>query len=86
MTNLPADTAARGSGSLRPPRRWVIPSIEVTVLAVAAGLRPEQAGRLRALGADFGQGFHFARPLNEGELGDYLRGSSSSSSAAAASA
>jgi diguanylate cyclase (GGDEF)-like protein/PAS domain S-box-containing protein len=55
---------------------------------IAEGIeRPEQAGRLRALGADFGQGFHFARPLTEGELGDYLRsGSSSASSAAAASA
>ena len=38
MNTPPAETAARGSGPLRPPRRWVIPSIEVTVLAIAAGL------------------------------------------------
>ena len=38
MTTLPADTAIRGSGSGRPPRRWLIPSIEVTVLVLAAGL------------------------------------------------
>jgi diguanylate cyclase (GGDEF)-like protein/PAS domain S-box-containing protein len=42
---------------------------------IAEGIeRPEQAGRLRALGADFGQGFHYAAPLTGAELADYLRG------------
>ena len=38
MTTLPDATSASRGGSLRPPRRWVIPSIEVIVLAVAGGL------------------------------------------------
>ena len=45
---------------------------------IAEGIeRPEQAGRLRALGADFGQGFHYAPPLSAAELADYLRGNAS---------
>ncbi len=41
---------------------------------VAEGIeRPEQAGRLRALGADLGQGFHYARPLTASELAEFLR-------------
>jgi diguanylate cyclase (GGDEF)-like protein/PAS domain S-box-containing protein len=41
---------------------------------VAEGIeRPEQAGRLRTLGADYGQGYHFARPLSAEELAAYLR-------------
>ncbi len=53
----------------------------ITRLATTLGLRtiaegierPEQAGRLRALGADLGQGFHYARPLTAPELGEFLR-------------
>ncbi|MBA3687752.1 MAG: EAL domain-containing protein [Chloroflexi bacterium] len=41
---------------------------------IAEGIeRPEQAGRLRTLGADYGQGFHFAPPLSAEELATYLR-------------
>jgi diguanylate cyclase (GGDEF)-like protein/PAS domain S-box-containing protein len=48
---------------------------------IAEGIeRPEQAGRLRALGADFGQGFHYAPPLTAAELADYLRGNASPAS------
>ena len=40
---------------------------------VAEGIeRPEQVARLRSLGAEFGQGFLFARPLTEDQLADYL--------------
>ena len=41
---------------------------------IAEGIeRPEQAGRLRTLGADYGQGFLFAPPLSSEELAAYLR-------------
>jgi diguanylate cyclase (GGDEF)-like protein/PAS domain S-box-containing protein len=51
---------------------------------IAEGIeRPEQAGRLRTLGADYGQGFHFAPPLSAEELAAYLRDSSSSAAAEA---
>ncbi|MEO8639837.1 MAG: EAL domain-containing protein [Chloroflexota bacterium] len=51
---------------------------------IAEGIeRPEQAGRLRALGADFGQGFHFASPLSAEELAAYLRDGASSTAAEA---
>ena len=41
---------------------------------IAEGIeRPEQAGRLRTLGADYGQGFHFAPPLSSEELAEFLR-------------
>jgi len=44
---------------------------------IAEGIeRPEQAARLRSLGADLGQGFHYAKPLSEDELADYFRRSS----------
>jgi diguanylate cyclase (GGDEF)-like protein/PAS domain S-box-containing protein len=45
---------------------------------IAEGIeRPEQAGRLRTLGADFGQGFLFAQPLTSDELVVYLRDAAS---------
>ena len=54
---------------------------------IAEGIeRPEQAGRLRTLGANLGQGFHYAPPLSEGELREYLRGISARSSGSVASA
>jgi EAL domain-containing protein (putative c-di-GMP-specific phosphodiesterase class I) len=52
---------------------------------IAEGIeRPEQAGRLRTLGADYGQGFHFASPLSADELASYLRESPWSATAAEA--
>ncbi len=40
---------------------------------IAEGIeRPEQSQRLKSLGADLGQGFHYAVPLTESELRDYL--------------
>jgi diguanylate cyclase (GGDEF)-like protein/PAS domain S-box-containing protein len=51
---------------------------------IAEGIeRPEQAGRLRTLGADYGQGYHFAPPLSSTELADYLRDGASSTAAEA---
>ena len=38
MTTLPAENATKGSASARPPRRWLIPSVEVIVLVIAGGL------------------------------------------------
>jgi len=41
---------------------------------VAEGIeRPEQLVPLRALGVRFGQGFHFARPMDAASMADYLR-------------
>jgi EAL domain-containing protein (putative c-di-GMP-specific phosphodiesterase class I) len=52
---------------------------------IAEGIeRPEQAGRLRTLGADYGQGFLFAPPLSSEELAAYLRDGASSATAAEA--
>src|SRR4029078_4240003 len=56
---------------------------------IAEGIeRPAQALRLRALGADYGQGFHYAPALSAEELVDYLRENAAarSSDEAAASA
>ena len=54
---------------------------------IAEGIeRPEQAGRLRTLGAEYAQGFHFAPPLTTEELATYLRGFSVSAPGKAASA
>ena len=40
---------------------------------IAEGIeRPEQVARLRALGAEYGQGYLFAHPLTEEQLTDYL--------------
>jgi diguanylate cyclase (GGDEF)-like protein/PAS domain S-box-containing protein len=65
----------------------------ITRLATTLGLRtiaegierPEQAGRLRALGADLGQGFHYARPLTAAELGEFLRAAAAAPDGEAAS-
>jgi diguanylate cyclase (GGDEF)-like protein/PAS domain S-box-containing protein len=52
---------------------------------IAEGIeRPEQAGRLRTLGADYGQGFLFAPPLSSEELAAYLREGASPAIAAEA--
>jgi diguanylate cyclase (GGDEF)-like protein len=52
---------------------------------IAEGIeRPEQAGRLRTLGADYGQGFLFAPPLSSEELAAYLRDGALSATAAEA--
>ena len=52
---------------------------------IAEGIeRPEQAGRLRTLGADYGQGFLFAPPLSSEELASYLRDGASPATAAEA--
>lgn len=52
---------------------------------IAEGIeRPEQAGRLRTLGADYGQGFLFAPPLSSEELAAYLRDGAASATAAEA--
>jgi len=52
---------------------------------IAEGIeRPEQAGRLRTLGADYGQGFLFAPPLSAEELAEYLREGTWSATAAEA--
>ena len=41
---------------------------------VAEGIEtPEQMAQLRALGCEFGQGFHMAQPLGEHEAGEWLR-------------
>jgi EAL domain-containing protein (putative c-di-GMP-specific phosphodiesterase class I) len=54
---------------------------------IAEGIeRPEQAGRLRTLGADYGQGYHFAPPLSEEELATFLREKATSKPSEAASA
>jgi diguanylate cyclase (GGDEF)-like protein/PAS domain S-box-containing protein len=55
------------------------------LLTIAEGIeRPEQAGRLRTLGADYGQGYLFAPALSAEELSAYLRESPWSERAAEA--
>jgi predicted signal transduction protein with EAL and GGDEF domain len=54
---------------------------------IAEGIeRPEQAGRLRTLGANYGQGYLFAPPLSAEELSAYLRESPWSPTATATAA
>jgi sensor c-di-GMP phosphodiesterase-like protein len=47
----------------------------VNACVVAEGVEQEsQAKQLLALGVHYGQGYHFARPLNLSDFADYLRG------------
>ena len=45
--------------------------------------RPEQAARLRTIGAELGQGYYFARPLTTPQLATYLAGDASDAAGAA---
>jgi len=50
-------------------------SLDLEVVAEGIEL-DEQLRRLRDLGCEFGQGFHFAHPMESGDLGSYLAGAS----------
>lgn len=44
--------------------------------AVAEGIeKPEQIAALRELGCNYGQGFHFTKPLDQKDMNEYLRNS-----------
>ena len=54
------------------------------LVTLAEGIeRPEQAARLRTIGAELGQGYYFARPLTTPQLATYLAGDASEAAGAA---
>jgi len=54
------------------------------LVTLAEGIeRPEQAARLRTIGAELGQGYFFARPLTTPQLATYLAGDVSDAAGAA---
>jgi diguanylate cyclase (GGDEF)-like protein/PAS domain S-box-containing protein len=54
------------------------------LVTVAEGIeRPEEAARLRTLGAELGQGYYFARPLTAAQLVAYLTGDRADAAGAA---
>jgi diguanylate cyclase (GGDEF)-like protein/PAS domain S-box-containing protein len=54
------------------------------LVTVAEGIeRPEEAARLRTLGAELGQGYYFARPLTPAQLVAYLTGDRADATGAA---
>ena len=54
------------------------------LVTLAEGIeRPEQAARLRTIGAELGQGYYFARPLTTPQLATYLAGDASDAAGAA---
>jgi diguanylate cyclase (GGDEF)-like protein/PAS domain S-box-containing protein len=54
------------------------------LVTVAEGIeRPEEAARLRTLGAELGQGYYFARPLTASQLIAYLTGDRADATGAA---
>ena len=84
LSRFPVDIIKMDRSFLRPePSREALDLSSAVVAlgsslaldVVAEGIElDEQLQRLRDLGCEFGQGFHFARPMESGELGDYWRG------------
>jgi diguanylate cyclase (GGDEF)-like protein/PAS domain S-box-containing protein len=59
-------------------------SATLGLVTLAEGIeRPEQAARLRTIGAELGQGYYFARPLTTTQLSAYLAGDASEAAGAA---
>jgi len=59
-------------------------AVTLGLVTLAEGIeRPEQAARLRTIGAELGQGYYFARPLTTPQLATYLAGDASDAAGAA---
>ena len=86
LSRFPVDVIKMDRSFLRPePSREALDLSSAVVAlgsslaldVVAEGIElDEQLRRLRDLGCEFGQGFHFAHPMESGDLGDYLAGMS----------
>ena len=86
LSRFPVDVIKMDRSFLRPqPSREALDLSSAVVAlgsslaldVVAEGIElDDQLQRLRDLGCEFGQGFHFAHPMESSDLGDYLAGMS----------
>ncbi len=89
LSRFPVDIIKMDRSFLRPDASREAADLSSAVVAlgstlalevVAEGIElDEQLRRLRDLGCEFGQGFHFAHPMESGALVDFLEGTSASS-------
>ena len=91
LSRFPVDIIKMDRSFLRPDSSREAADLSSAVVAlgstlalevVAEGIElDEQLRRLRDLGCEFGQGFHFAHPMEPGDLVDFLEASSHDSAA-----
>jgi len=84
LGRFPVDVIKMDRSFLRPGASKETTDLSSAVVALGSSLAldvvaegielDDQLQRLRALGCDFGQGFHFARPMEPGGLAAYLAG------------
>jgi diguanylate cyclase (GGDEF)-like protein/PAS domain S-box-containing protein len=73
-----------GRESLAVVRSIIRLAATLGLVTLAEGIeRPEQAARLRTIGAELGQGYYYARPLTTPQLATYLAGDASDAAGAA---
>jgi diguanylate cyclase (GGDEF)-like protein/PAS domain S-box-containing protein len=86
LSRFPVDVIKMDRSFLRPEATREAVDLSSAVVALGSSLAlevvaegielDEQWQRLRELGCELGQGFHFARPMESGHVLDYLAGSS----------
>jgi diguanylate cyclase (GGDEF)-like protein/PAS domain S-box-containing protein len=86
LSRFPVDVIKMDRSFLRPETTPEAADLSSAVVALGSSLAlevvaegielDEQWQRLRELGCELGQGFHFARPMESGHVLDYLAGSS----------
>jgi len=86
LSRFPVDVIKMDRSFLRPQPSCEALDLSSAVVALGSSLAldvvaegielDDQLERLRDLGCEFGQGFHFAHPMEPGDLGDYLAGMS----------
>ncbi len=86
LSRFPVDVIKMDRSFLRPEATREAADLSSAVVALGSSLAlevvaegielDEQWQRLRELGCELGQGFHFARPMESGHVLDYLAGSS----------
>jgi diguanylate cyclase (GGDEF)-like protein/PAS domain S-box-containing protein len=84
LSRFPVDVIKMDRSFLRPDASPESVDLSSAVVALGSSLAlevvaegielDEQLQRLRDLGCEFGQGFHFAHPMDSGHLDDYLAG------------
>jgi PAS domain S-box/diguanylate cyclase (GGDEF) domain len=84
LSRFPVDVIKMDRSFLRPDASREAVDLSSAVVALGSSLAlevvaegielDEQLRRLRDLGCEFGQGFHFAHPMDSGHLDDYLAG------------